>query len=135
MTWMETYDAVFFVSVGTLVIGFFGLVIKYCLKSKCENVRLCGGLIVIKRRVDLETEVEMHELDAGLPLDEITDSQSNAETVRHPAPNLQKKGRPFSRLRNPKFSYPRKDLPLPEANPESPVNLPTRSESTSNSEV
>jgi hypothetical protein len=62
---MQTYDAVFFVSVGTLVIGFFGLVIKYCLKSKCENVKLCYGLIEIKRRVDLETEVEMHEIDAS----------------------------------------------------------------------
>lgn len=63
--WMDTYDAVFFVSVGTLVIGFFGLVIKYCLKSKCENVNLCCGLITIHRRVDLETQYEIHEIDAS----------------------------------------------------------------------
>jgi hypothetical protein len=63
--WMQTYDAVFFVSVGTLVIGFLGLVIKYCLKSKCENVKLCFGFIEIHRRVDLETQYEIHEIDAS----------------------------------------------------------------------
>jgi hypothetical protein len=62
---MQTYDAVFFVSVGTLVIGFLGLVIKYCLKSKCENVRLCFGFVEIHRRVDLETQYEIHEIDAA----------------------------------------------------------------------
>ena len=34
--------------------GGFALIIKYCFKSKCENVQICGGLIKIKRRVDLE---------------------------------------------------------------------------------
>lgn len=73
---MQTYDAVFFVSVGTLFIGFLGLVIKYCLKSKCENVRLCFGLIEIKRRVDLETEVEMHEIDTAVTDSTIPDLES-----------------------------------------------------------
>ena len=72
--WMQTYDAVFFVSVGTLVIGFLGLVIKYCLKSKCENVKLCFGFVEIHRRVDLETQYEIHEIDAAA-----TDLQSHQD--------------------------------------------------------
>lgn len=91
--WMQTYDAVFFVSVGTLVIGFLGLVIKYCLKSKCENVRLCFGMIEIHRRVDLETEVELHEIDASA-IDSPPDLEASVSEVKtHQPPRRPKTGR------------------------------------------
>lgn len=89
---MQTYDAVFFVSVGTLVIGFLGLVIKYCLKSKCENVKLCFGFIEIHRRVDLETEVEMHEIDASTDPPDLEASSLSSQANTHQRPRRPKMG-------------------------------------------
>jgi hypothetical protein len=125
--WMSTYDAVFFVSVGTIVIGFFGLVIKYCLKSKCENVRLCFGAIEIKRRVDLETAYEMHEIDVQ---SNDNHEEPNEESVHHPKVARQRKK---AQLKSLEFSYPQKDLPGAQAYPNQREDLPTRSEGDSNS--
>ena len=58
MTWTETYDAVFFITLATLLTGSISLAFKYCLKSKCEHFICCYGLINIDRRVELETEIE-----------------------------------------------------------------------------
>ena len=63
---MTTYDAVFFISVGTITSGLIAIMIKYCLKSKCEHFSLCFGLIKIDRRVDLEVQEEMHALELGV---------------------------------------------------------------------
>lgn len=62
-SWMDHYDAVFFITVITIITGFLGLVIKFCLKSKCENIVICYGFLNIKRRVDLEVEEEMKEIE------------------------------------------------------------------------
>ena len=61
--WINTFDAVFFLTIGSLVFGCFGLVIRYCLKSKCDNINLCFGLITVHRNVELEAEEEMKELE------------------------------------------------------------------------
>jgi hypothetical protein len=61
--WINTFDAVFFLTIGSLVFGCFGLVIRYCLLSKCDNVNLCFGLITVHRNVELEVEEEMKELE------------------------------------------------------------------------
>lgn len=63
MNWIDTFDAVFFVTIGTLLTGFFGLIVKYCLKSKCEHISLLWGCIKIDRRVDLEVQEELKELE------------------------------------------------------------------------
>ena len=63
MGWIQTFDAVFFVTIATILIGFFGLIVKYCLKSKCEDISFCWGCCNIKRRVDLEVQEEMKELE------------------------------------------------------------------------
>lgn len=63
MIWTETYDAVFFLSLCTLLCSGFGLAIKYCLKSKCEHLSLCFGAIIVDRRVDLETQEEIRALE------------------------------------------------------------------------
>ena len=76
-SWMTTYDAVFFISVGTMASGLIALIIKYCLKSKCEHFNLCYGLINIDRRVDLEVQEEMHAIDAG-----ITDIEQPLQTTQ-----------------------------------------------------
>lgn len=126
--WMSTYDAVFFVSVGTIVIGFFGLVIKYCLKSKCENVRLCFGAIEIKRRVDLETAYEMHEIDA-----QTNDNHEEPSEEAAPHPKAAARQRKKTQLKPLEISYPQKDLPGAQAYPNQREDPPAHSEGGSNS--
>ena len=57
----EGIDGVFFITIATLSCGFFGLVIRYCLKSKCENISCCYGLVSVRRNVELETQEEIRE--------------------------------------------------------------------------
>jgi hypothetical protein len=68
--WINTFDAVFFLTIGSLVFGCFGLVIRYCLKSKCDNINLCFGLITVHRNVELEAEEEMKQMELGIKDDE-----------------------------------------------------------------
>jgi len=64
--WIDTYDAVFFVTISTLICGSFGLVVRYCLKSKCDEVNLCFGLIKVHRDIKSEIELEEKEIEAGI---------------------------------------------------------------------
>jgi len=66
----NTFDAVFWITISTLVCGSFGLVVRYCLKSKCDDVRLCCGLIAIHRDVKAEIEEEMKEMELGIKNEE-----------------------------------------------------------------
>ncbi len=70
MVWYNTFDSIFWMSIATLIIGAFGMSIKYCLKSRCENLNLCCGLIHIHRRVDLEVQEEMKHMELGIRDDE-----------------------------------------------------------------
>jgi hypothetical protein len=38
-----------------------GLAIRYCFKSKCEDIKLCWGFIEINRNVLVEEQLEMGE--------------------------------------------------------------------------
>ena len=80
--WIDTYDAVFFISIGTMVVGLIGLIIKYCLKSKCEHFSLCFGLITVDRRVDLETQEEIHKIDHNIPEDDFIPLPTSSESNR-----------------------------------------------------
>lgn len=68
--WIQTYDAVFFVTISTLICGGFGLVVRYCLKSKCDDVNICFGLIKVHRDIKSEIEVEEKEIEAGIKEEE-----------------------------------------------------------------
>ena len=70
--WIEIYDGVFFITIGTLLFGCIGLSIKYLLKSKCDNVNLCYGLIKVHRNVKVEEELEMKKLELGIKDDDET---------------------------------------------------------------
>lgn len=70
MVWYEEFDSVFFITLATLIGGILGLAIRYCLKSKCENFSCCWGLVDIDRRVDIEAQEEMRELELGVKRDE-----------------------------------------------------------------
>jgi hypothetical protein len=56
MTWYQTFNDVFWISVATLTFSFLGVLIKSMLASKCDNVNICFGLLTIHRRVELEQE-------------------------------------------------------------------------------
>ena len=57
----ETFWVAF---VGT-IIGFLGLTLKMCLKSKCDNVEVC--CIKIRRNVEVEQELDELELARNPP--------------------------------------------------------------------
>jgi hypothetical protein len=65
MAWTETFDSTFFLAVGSLVISALALTAKYCLKSKCEHFTICYGLLKIDRRVDLETQVDLQQMESN----------------------------------------------------------------------
>jgi hypothetical protein len=67
--WIEQYNAVFFISLATLIIGFLGLIVRYALKSKCEHFSCCFGAFVIDRRVDLEVQEELAQMELGIEED------------------------------------------------------------------
>ena len=46
--WFSEFDSVFWITLATLLTGSIGLSVKYCLKSKCENVSVCWGGIIIQ---------------------------------------------------------------------------------------
>lgn len=70
MEWIREFNGVFFLSMATILAGSFGLSVRYCLRSKCEHFSMLCGLIKIDRRVDLETSVEMKQLELGVSDDE-----------------------------------------------------------------
>ena len=73
MSSWEIFDAVFWISIATILVGACGVSTRYCLKSKCEHFSLCCGLIKVDRRVDLEIQEEMKELEMGVKDDEKAD--------------------------------------------------------------
>lgn len=59
--WYDTFNDVFWISIGTLTFSFMGVVIKSMLASKCDRVNLCWGLVNIHREVALEVQGQQQE--------------------------------------------------------------------------
>jgi len=68
--WYEIFDSVFWITVLSILTGCIGLCIKYCLKSKCDNVKCCYGLVEIHRDIEAETEEEMKQMELGISRNE-----------------------------------------------------------------
>lgn len=81
MSWIDTYDAVFFISLATILVGAFGVSAKYCLKSKCEHFSCCYGLFTIDRRVDLEVQEEIKALELGIKDEEKGEEKGEAPEI------------------------------------------------------
>jgi hypothetical protein len=56
--WYATYDSVFFLSVGGIILGGIGLCIRTCYKCKLSDVDLCFGLIKVKRDTRMEEQLD-----------------------------------------------------------------------------
>jgi hypothetical protein len=65
MIW-DIFNGAFWITITVTITGSIGLAIKYCLKSKCENIDCCWGGLVIHRNVELEQEEEMKAMEMGL---------------------------------------------------------------------
>lgn len=81
--WYTTFDAVFWITITTIITGSIGLALKYCLKSKCDNVSCCWGGLAIHRNIDAETEEEMKAMELG-----IADSTRNLNIDSSPKLNI-----------------------------------------------
>jgi len=68
--WKLTYDGVFFITVITIITAFFGVVLRFCLRSKCGEINICWGCLKINRNVELEQEEEMKAMELGLNREE-----------------------------------------------------------------
>lgn len=58
------YSEGFWITMTGLIIGFLGLSVRMCLKSKCDHVELC--CLKIHRNVDVEEKAEEAELKYGV---------------------------------------------------------------------
>jgi len=70
MNWIETFDGIFFITVITILTAFFGVVLRFCLRSKCGEINFCWGCLKINRNVELEQEEEMKAMELGIHRDE-----------------------------------------------------------------
>jgi hypothetical protein len=84
MSWTETYDGVFFLSLATILASSLAVAIRYCLKSKCEDFSICYGLLRVERRVDLETQVDLRSLELGIR-DDDTDATGLPTAQKRPS--------------------------------------------------
>jgi hypothetical protein len=63
MVWYHEFNSTFWITLATILTGSIGLAIKYCLKSKCDNVGCCWGGLTIHRMVQMEEpEIEQEEM-------------------------------------------------------------------------
>jgi hypothetical protein len=62
--WIEVFNASFWITLGGALFAFLGLTLRICLKSRCNNVNLCYGLISIQRDIDAEVELEEHAINS-----------------------------------------------------------------------
>lgn len=63
MVWYGTFDAVFFITIATVVTGCIGVLARYCFRSRCDNLSLCCGFIQIHRNTEMETRETLREME------------------------------------------------------------------------
>ena len=67
----STFNAVFFLSLGTMIFAFGALLLKYGLQSRCIKCSICYGLIAVERdpqaeNVELQDQLE-HGINPDIP--------------------------------------------------------------------
>ena len=65
MRWYDEFNAVFFLSIGSIVLA----IVAFCFKSKCSECKLCYGLFKIVRNV--ETEVQEQQFEITHPQEQV----------------------------------------------------------------
>ena len=64
---MDETNGMLVLSLGTMVVGVIGMIIRYSFKSKCSEVNCCFGLINFKREPMFENDIEMKQEGAPSP--------------------------------------------------------------------
>jgi hypothetical protein len=64
---MNETNGMLVLSLGTMVVGVIGMIIRYSFKSKCSEVHCCFGLISFKREPQFENDIEMKQEGAPSP--------------------------------------------------------------------
>jgi len=72
-------DSTLIYGLATLGTGVLGLSIRYCFKSKCEDVSLCFGFVKIHRNT--EDEVKAEEIELQNPSLNKQESMGNLNSV------------------------------------------------------
>lgn len=83
-SWTQDYDAVFWITLCTILCGSLGLAMKLCMKSKCENLSLCCGLVEVHRNVELELASEIAAAGTNNGARVSSSSNSNPSTPSRP---------------------------------------------------
>ena len=58
----DEFNSVFWLSLGTMILGSFAVCLRYTYQSKCEDITLCYGLIRVHRNVEAEI-IDEHKND------------------------------------------------------------------------
>ena len=58
---MSDLSETFWVAFVASIIGFLGLSLKMCLKSKCDSIEICG--LKIHRNIEAEIEEEKYDIE------------------------------------------------------------------------
>lgn len=61
MSWLQTFDDSFWLTIAASSFACIGLIIRYFFKSKCKKCSCCG--IIVERDIEAEIEEERIELD------------------------------------------------------------------------
>jgi len=48
------FDDTFWLTLAGIIVGVFGVLIRYCFLSKCDNISFCCGILKVHRAVELE---------------------------------------------------------------------------------
>lgn len=82
MVWYDTFDAVFFLSAGSVVLAALASVLASCFKSKCVEFSLCSnrGCLYVRRDADAENIETQIELD-HIPGNQTTNGDFNGSVV------------------------------------------------------
>lgn len=67
--WWNEFGQAFWITIGGLLTGVFGVAIKACIKSKCQQVKLMGCFSCV-RDTKAEEELEVARMEHGLPPDD-----------------------------------------------------------------
>lgn len=53
---MTSEETTFWISFISIASGMFVITLKYCLRSKCDNVSICYGLLNVHRNTEQEVQ-------------------------------------------------------------------------------
>ena len=70
-----TFNGIFFLTLTASILGFCGLIVNACIKSKCDNVEFC--CIKVHRNVEAEEKIEEFEIAHRNPPNNPQSPESN----------------------------------------------------------